>query len=232
MDNSKENIEAILASFAKKICDAYGIMFVGGTNGGYKIHLEEDMTNDTVMLAGNPVIIKIHWRLFADSMENNRLVEFKHHLQRCLEVANDRMLYTLDNAPPAPIIAKNQNDKYWKKKQLLRQVIPNLIDHRRVTYEVHIRVTAHDKKSGLSVTFFGDEEEGATIEGLKQIAHKELTKEVVNERARSISELRAAKNRERAIGADEKDGGNQTPIREQETGSASREEETGSSTSS
>lgn len=229
MDNSKENIEAILAEFAKKICSAYGIMFVGGVNGGYKIHLEDEMVNDTVMIAGNPVIIKIHWRLFADSMHHNKLVEFKHHLQRCLEIADSRMLYTLSNNPISPILAKDQKDKYWKKKQILKQVMPNLIDHRRVTYEVHIRVTAHDRKTGVTVTFKGDEEEGATIEALKQMAHKELTKEILNERARSIAEHRIKRNiestREGSASVDGSDGSIASTVESEETRSDCREEE-------
>lgn len=217
MDNSKENLEKILTGFAHKICDRYGIFFSGG---GFVLHLEEEMFNDTVMLAGNPVQIKIHWRLLADAMEHNKMSEFKQHLQRCLEVAASRMLYTLSNTPPAPIVAKDSHERYWKKKKLLKEVMPHLIDTRRVAYEVHISVTARDKRTGKVVHFCGDEEEGASIESLKRLAHRTLTEELLNERRGNAEAARETEARD-----GNEDGGASTPDgRETERNQAGTEE--------
>lgn len=175
MDNSKENLERILTIFADNICSRYGISF---PNGGYVLTLEEDMANDTVIHAGNPVKIRIHWRILAQSMEYNKLGEFKQQLQNCLEIASRRMLYTLSATPVSPVLTKDKGEKRWKKHKNTKGILPNLLPEKRIDYEIHITVRIRDKVTGKCVTYSGDAEEGATIDSLMNIAHKTLSEEV------------------------------------------------------
>jgi hypothetical protein len=145
MDATKEKLEQVLQAFATKICARQGIHFI---NGGYSIEIEEEMGSDFVMYAGNPVILKVHYRVFAEGLLSKNLIPFKHTLQRALEIASKRMLHTLSQSPTAPVLTKDLGDKTWMKRQSADKLLPTLLPLQRITFSTKLIVVAYDKVSG------------------------------------------------------------------------------------
>lgn len=145
MDATKEKLEQVLQSFAKKICERQGIHFI---NGGYSIEVEEEMVSDFVMFAGNPVIIKVHYRVFAEGLLAKNMIPLKHTLQRALEIASKRMLHTLSQNPTAPVLSKDMGDKTWMKRQSADKLLPKLLPLERITFSTKLIVVAADKITG------------------------------------------------------------------------------------
>lgn len=149
MDTSKENLEQILGEFAAMICVRHGIRF---QNGEYKVLLEEEMLADMVIIAGNPVLIKIHWRLLAEGLKKRKMHALKQQLQYALEISSKKMLHTLSQNPVAPALKKNFEDRRWTKQDSISKLFPNLLPESRVTISTYISVTAVDTETGESWT--------------------------------------------------------------------------------
>jgi hypothetical protein len=145
MDATKEKLEQVIQVFATKICTRQGIHFV---NGGYSIEIEEDMGSDFVMFAGNPVVIKIHYRVFAEGLLAKNMIPLKHTLQRALEIASKRMLHTLSQNPTAPVLSKDMGEKSWTKRQSADKLLPKLLPLERITFSTKLIVVAADKVTG------------------------------------------------------------------------------------
>lgn len=145
MDTTKESLEQVLQEFAAKICTRQGIHFI---NGGYEIQVEEEMLSDFVLVAGNPVLIKIHFRVFAEGLISKNLIPLKHTLQRALEIASKRMLHTLSQSPTAPVFIKDMGDKQWSRRDSTDKILPTLLPLNRVTFSTKLVVVAVDKHTG------------------------------------------------------------------------------------
>lgn len=177
MDATKEKLEQVLQSFAEKICERQGIHFI---NGGYSIEVEEEMVSDFVMFAGNPVIIKVHYRVFAEGLVGKNLIPFKRTLQRALELASKRMLHTLSQNPTAPVLSKDLGDKNWTKRQSADKLLPTLLPLDRITFSTKLVVVAYDKVTGEHWVESGYAHKVHASE-LERVAHHKLSNLVLGD---------------------------------------------------
>lgn len=115
----------------------------------FVFHLEENMTNDLVMTAGNPVIIRLNLGIFADAMLEAiksggksiaKMVELNNTILNCYDVGSRRMLHSLALVPYSDTIARERDMKQWHKA--LADSVLLLIPEKEIFYVLNLQVTA------------------------------------------------------------------------------------------
>jgi hypothetical protein len=125
----------------------------------FVFHLEENMTNDIVMTAGNPIIVRFNLGIFAKIIINalkdkravsHELLEFNNSIKDCYEKGTRYMLRSLSLVPIADVIARDNEFKKWKKT--IEKSALLLIADCDISYGVNVQVNAVHIPTGKRVS--------------------------------------------------------------------------------
>lgn len=126
---------------------------------GFVFHLEENLRNDLVMTAGNPVVIRMNLAIFSkvllEALKDKRgiskqLRDLNSQLLNCYEVGNRYMLHSLSLVPVTDVLARDLEFKKWKKAIQDKAVL--LLSDGEISYGVNIQVTAVHIPTGKRVS--------------------------------------------------------------------------------
>lgn len=124
----------------------------------FVFHLEENMTNDIFMTAGNPVIVRMNLGIFAKLImsiirNKNKItseaIEFNNSLQNCYEVGTRYMVRSLSLVPVSDHLARVAEVKKWRKA--IEDKVLLLVPDREISYAVNIQITAVHIPTGKRV---------------------------------------------------------------------------------
>lgn len=150
MELTREVLEGVVNQFALSILKSQGIRC---TPSDFKFMLEDNMINNAMIKAGNPVIIHIRMKDLADALieKGHKLYDFKHQIESCL-VMVPRMLHTLALVPVADIIKYDAEIKKWRKHLGLdTEILPKLLPDTEIMYDIKLVVTATHIKTDTRI---------------------------------------------------------------------------------
>jgi hypothetical protein len=112
-------------------------------------HLEENMINDIMMTAGNPVIVRFNLGMFTKIILaiikhrnhiSHEIVDFNNTIQNCYEVGTRHMVRSLSLVPVSDHIARVAEVKRWRK--VIEDKALMLLPDSSISYSINVQVTA------------------------------------------------------------------------------------------